>query len=850
MSTHRLDEPVLEPGVRFPHFFNGRMLSGEDLTRERSANFTRQRHLAGALGAGVAFGFEVSYDVSEHPDRQAPVLTITPGLALSASGHTLRMENPIELAVVEPPAAAPTSTGELDFADCETLPASVYLTGTGIYLLTVASADRKEGSAPVSGLGNGLAPCNAKFIAEGVRFSLLPLNVTAASTPDRARNEIAYQCFGFPDAARATLATNPDSAHPDLGNPLADLVSGDLLTDCDVPLAILQWQDDGLGFVDMWAARRPVRAIQADDFLGALTSLDVLTESMVRQFQAHISDLAKTTVADPVQARRNLADFFKYLPAYGVIPIQGIGSANGFSLPEFIGLRTSGNPTVLESSDLLALIQQAGRCPPVAVDQTETLQLYQLRANLINQTGPTASQLCVFFTTRDCHGFLENDAVAATLGQTWKSYASLLKKMVLQPRSLTDEALPLATALVTVQQTITSLAQVKEGLAAQRALNQRAVISAWRDLYDQQKELTRVAVLTYAGDTRKTARTSFAAALLGLLDGPTSPVAPTLLPSLNAGKLLATLAAQDRINQLVSGWSGDLAYGYVDIQNSGSPDGLSLVPGDLIPYVFNFTVTSRLDIPKDISLSAQMVGATSGSWGGAIILKDSAGLVISTLTTNPDQVFAITVEVRPPADAATGQNLSLRLTATVPAPSNITQAYNHAVKTAAARESAQLGTIRTVVTQPFANWTDLEANTEYQYDLDSDFSTALGAGLQANCTVEVTFAYGGAPANADNWRVKFFGQPNPTTGLTSIRTAFTLPAPDNAGKKSSQIVIRTPLTAGSATSPQTITFTIRTTATFINPATGATITLTSDLNRWPAASGTGDAFLLSFPSSP
>jgi len=848
MSTHRLDEPVLEPGVRFPHFFNGRMLSGEDLTRERAANFTRQRHLATALGTGIAYGFEVSYDEATYPDRAAPVLTIKPGLALSASGHTLRMENPIDLAVVEPPATAPASTGDLDFADCETLPASVYLTGTGVYLLTVGPADRKEGSAPVSGLGNGLAPCNAKYIAEGVRFSLLPLDVAAGSTPDRARNEIAYQCFGFPAAARAAVAADLLGIE-DSANPLADLVTGGLLTDCDVPLAILQWDDEGLGFVDMWAARRALHATPAGDFIGALASLDSLAEAMVRQFQDHIDSLARTTIADPVQARRNLAEFFKFLPPFGVIPIQGLGSANGFSLADFIGTRTSGTPTTIEASDLSPLLFGAGRCPPVDVDATESLQLYQTRGNLLDRIGSAASQLFVIFVTRESHGFAETDAVATTLGQTWKSYDSLLRKMVLLPRSLTDEALPLNTALTSVHQTIIGLAMVKEGLAVQRALNSRAVIATWRDLYDQQKELTRIAQLTYTGDTRRVARTSFATALLALLDGTSTAALPTLLPSLDGNKLLATVAAQNRINQLVSGWSGDLAFGFVGIQNSGSPDGLALVPGDANPYVFNFIVTSRLDIPMTISLAAAMIGATSGSWGGALVIKDAGGTPLTGLTVNPDQATPVTVEVRPPANAAVGQNLTLRLTAAAPAPTSQTWSYNHAVKTAAARESAELGTIRSVMVQPFANWTDIEANTEYEYDLDTEFSTALGAGIQATCFVEVTFSYGGAPADPNNWRVKFFGQANPTTGRTTIRTPnFTLPATGNGGKNSSKIVIRTPLTAGTATNPQTATFTIRSTATFVNPATGATVTLTSDLTRWPAVTGTGEFFIISLPS--
>lgn len=399
MSTHRLDQPVLEPGVRFPHFFNGRMLSGEDLTHERVANLTRQRHLAGALGAGVAHGFEVAYDEALHPDREAPVLTITPGLALSASGHTLRMENPIELAVVEPPAAAPASTGHLDFTDCETLPASLYLNGTGVYLLTVGPADRKEGSAPVSGLGNGLAPCNAKYIAEGVRFSLLPLDVAAGSTPDRARNEIAYQCFGVTAAGLASGLANPKDADYDPVNPIAGLVPGDLLTGCEVPLAVVQWTSTGLGFVDMWAARRRLTQPYAGGHWGGLLADRVLAdrEAMFFQFQDHLASLQAGT-SDLTVA--GLDRFFQWLPAAGFLPLATSVHPRGFDYQQFFSPATTAPACHIEGRRLAHLLRDSFAYPPMGPAGGELIWLYFIRENeqaASSQPGSPASY--IFFAT-------------------------------------------------------------------------------------------------------------------------------------------------------------------------------------------------------------------------------------------------------------------------------------------------------------------------------------------------------------------------------------------------------------------------------------------------------------------
>ncbi|HWA26486.1 MAG TPA: hypothetical protein VG734_12570 [Lacunisphaera sp.] len=381
MSTHRLDEPVLEPGVRFPHFFNGRMLSGEDLTHERAANFTRQRHLAGALGSGIAHGFEISWDTALHPDRAAPVLTIAPGLALSASGHTLRMEHPIDLAVVEPPSTAPASTGNLDFTDCETLPASVYLTGAGVYLLTVGPADRKEGSAPVSGLGNGLAPCNAKYIAEGVRFSLLPLDVTAGSTPDRARNEIAYQCFGVTAAGLVSDLANPRGPGYAPANPLAALVPRDLLTGCEVPLAVVQWTSSGLGFVDMWAARRRLTQPYAGGHWGGLLAdRDAArNEAMFFQFQDHLASIqAEESDLPSVEARR----FFQYLPSLGFLPLAPSGRTDGFDRNRFFQGNTVRDPLHVEGAKLRHFLQLGRDFPPIDLSSPQMIWRYLVRENV------------------------------------------------------------------------------------------------------------------------------------------------------------------------------------------------------------------------------------------------------------------------------------------------------------------------------------------------------------------------------------------------------------------------------------------------------------------------------------
>ena len=73
MSTIHLEEPLTAGGIQAINFFNGRLLSGEDLTHEQAMNLLGQRRLGQTIGTGVAFGLEVEKNASsEHRQQPCP----------------------------------------------------------------------------------------------------------------------------------------------------------------------------------------------------------------------------------------------------------------------------------------------------------------------------------------------------------------------------------------------------------------------------------------------------------------------------------------------------------------------------------------------------------------------------------------------------------------------------------------------------------------------------------------------------------------------------------------------------------------------------------------------------------
>src|SRR4051812_29301988 len=118
MGVRQLSEAILEGGIRSVHFFNGRLLSGEDLSQEQDATQEEGRRLGLAWSDGVAFGLEVT-ETTGVSTKEAPVVTVEAGLAVNRSGQTLALANRTDLALTRPSASA-TEPG--NFVACEALP--------------------------------------------------------------------------------------------------------------------------------------------------------------------------------------------------------------------------------------------------------------------------------------------------------------------------------------------------------------------------------------------------------------------------------------------------------------------------------------------------------------------------------------------------------------------------------------------------------------------------------------------------------------------------------------------------------------------------------------------------------
>lgn len=444
MDVTQLLEPVLTHGIRNTNFFNGRVLTAEDLRTEQEANRAQHRQLARALGEGVAYGLEVT---RADPQDGVPVLRIMAGLGFNRDGDAVALRQTVGVRLVSKEADVPPQAGL--FTVCVPPARAIELTNVGLYVLTVrpASALSPE-RAPMTELDSeGIAAgCGSRWAVEGVRFAVAPLPLApagetptplaselgtlvgqveadvelvrrggASDTPQvrsrlrrnlsLLRNGAAYICFGADtEAARraGSLPTGPSFPLPASGAVEGMRERGELAS-CELPLALFNLSKRGIEWVDTWAVRRPVvPALQAGT-LGVLPGARAEAEalSMVLQFQQHVAEWIASDASTSELKLLNATEIFRFLPPVGLLPLPQPPQVRGFDQTTFFQGIASGVPIRSSGSTLRRLLADALLHAPLDLASDAAVQLWRV-VDDAGQPAPTSPPYVVF-TTR--HGF-------------------------------------------------------------------------------------------------------------------------------------------------------------------------------------------------------------------------------------------------------------------------------------------------------------------------------------------------------------------------------------------------------------------------------------------------------------
>jgi hypothetical protein len=377
-----LDQPVTDGGIESIRFFNGRLLSGRDLTREQIARQSADALTGTAHGSGIAHGLEVRRTAVDLAAK-GTVVSVRAGLAINAEGAHLSLANDQQLQLTRTD-SSDFATGDCVFGECVIPETSSYVAGEGLYLLVIAPSRKAAGRAQVNGLPGDSASCNVDRDIEAVRFRLIEIPsalYAGMSALDNAfRNHIAYRCFG--EGVQPGWPVNFMVGGP-RGDDLISQMAAHGLTKADVPLAVIAFTGTmDINFLDCWMARRPLALADGRTEAGASIASSVAPRrisagrAMLQQFQDHFAALTNGGATPGTVAARS---HFPMLPPVGVLPKFGEANAKAF-----LRDMTFRGPVHINAVQVEMLLRESMACPAIRSSSDEVVWLYAVAENQIN----------------------------------------------------------------------------------------------------------------------------------------------------------------------------------------------------------------------------------------------------------------------------------------------------------------------------------------------------------------------------------------------------------------------------------------------------------------------------------
>lgn len=389
----KIQQPIKDGSLRTTNFFNGRLVTGADMTREQTARREAASRVGQAAGEGIVYGLEVEKDSSA---GREPIVKINAGLAINRCGQSLFLPQDTSLHLQQRDAVV--SQASSIFGECGEITIGNFNSGFGLYLLVMSPAQMSEGSAPTNGLNNVFSNCNTDVILETVQFRRLAIEpfLAGEKTPDqnRLRNYIAYRCFGTRQGQK--IFADPVGLSLDSYG-LIDEMRGKTLARSEVPLAIIYWTKEGIQFVENWAVRRRLANRTESGNWTQLLSDRRLSESeaSMRQFEDQIKKmLIDETKPSTVRAE----EYFEFLPPAGILPIE-TSKRKGFNIAAFFGSRVSPEKNIrnTDGDRLRLLFSNALRHEPIDLNSGEKIRLYFVRENIrALEKGENIQKVVVF----------------------------------------------------------------------------------------------------------------------------------------------------------------------------------------------------------------------------------------------------------------------------------------------------------------------------------------------------------------------------------------------------------------------------------------------------------------------
>lgn len=331
----------IDPRLTRTHYFDGRLLTAEDLTRDQIYLDQRLRELGRVLGSGITAGLTVALD------RFSGLLTVAPGQAVTAAGRVLELGTRLSVNLGDRALIAGLNAGNYRRLN------------RALYAVVLRHADVATDIAEVFpkdlGARRGF---EYALITESVQLGLVPLPLPL---PEQSPLQIRAQLM------RELLGNTRISS---------------LLPEDGVALGLLAVRNDTPDWLDSELLRQPLRAEPG---------LSDLQRDLARQYETLLADVLSDRASRSLSGDFHAADYFSLLPPAGTIPKAAIDPATGRQgyFPEHFSVAIA----PIRQADLALIQDESLGLPPIDLNSPEPVDIMIL-APLSNQEyGHWAAQL-------------------------------------------------------------------------------------------------------------------------------------------------------------------------------------------------------------------------------------------------------------------------------------------------------------------------------------------------------------------------------------------------------------------------------------------------------------------------
>lgn len=329
--------PLILDGLRRrPRYFDGRFLTGADLTRDQDYVRQRQADMARASGAGVISGLQVAVASSVHGQS----VRIQAGVGLTPSGDVVMLGKRQDVPILDMPV-----TRQLDAALGLSAEPRVPLgRRSGMFVLALRAVEFTAN--PIAAYPRsitGQRTVEDGDIIEATAITLIPYpDHSGAATLGAARRAVAKQIF--------------------LGKPAG--VSQDAL-----PLALIGLDRGTIRWIDMAMVRRETGADSGVQVaLGGRPR--AIAEAHVLQHRTHLGDVLDELRARSMPPVFPAAQAFAALPPAGQLPAAAIQPDNfgfrQFYFPPTVDVDIAFVPV----DEIGALVEESLSLPPIDLEAT------------------------------------------------------------------------------------------------------------------------------------------------------------------------------------------------------------------------------------------------------------------------------------------------------------------------------------------------------------------------------------------------------------------------------------------------------------------------------------------------